>query len=204
MILIVDYGVGNIASLINMLDHIGYEARASLNAAEIRAASHVILPGIGAFDHAVAQLSERGLAEPVREAAGRGAQLLGVCLGMQLLGGASEEGSMAGLGLIDANVVRLPAESSDGGRLTVPHTGWAEVTAPRPSPIFPEPAEERFYFVHSYHMQCREPGAIAATVVRGGERVTVAVSRGNVHGVQFHPEKSHRYGMRLLERFAAL
>ena len=200
MITIVDYGVGNIASLVNMLDHIGVEAAASGDPAKILRAEKLILPGIGAFDHAMATLAERRLVEPLREAAlVRKTPLLGVCLGMQLLGHVSEEGQSGGLGLIEAEVVRLAPDPTAGYK--VPNIGWCDVERVRGSMLFPDATAERFYFVHSYHMVCRDPTDSAATIDFSGS-VTVAVSRGNVHGVQFHPEKSHRFGMRLLQRFA--
>jgi len=200
MITIVDYGVGNVASLQNMFDYLGVDAVTAGRPEQLASAEKLILPGVGAFDRAMSTLNERGLFEPLREAAGRGTPLLGVCLGMQLLATGSEEGEIAGLGLLDAVVERLAPDPEAG--LKVPNIGWAEVD-PRPgAPLFRDSAtRERFYFVHSYHLVCRDPADVAATIDYGGT-VTVAVSRGNVHGVQFHPEKSHRFGMRLLKTFA--
>lgn len=205
MIHIVDYGVGNIASLVNMFDHLGVDACATGNPAEIARASHLILPGIGAFDHAMRELDARTLIAPLHQAVAGGAHILGVCLGMQLLGRGSGEGSLPGLGLIKADVVRLPATGGDGERLAVPNVGWHTLEKPRSSALFDDPAhDERFYFVHSFRMTCDDPDDVTGTIMRGGEAVTVAVSRGNLHGVQFHPEKSHRYGMRVLQAFAEL
>ena len=198
--IIVDYGVGNIASQINMFDHVGVVAEATSNPERIRAADKLILPGVGAFDKAMRELDERGLIEPIRSAADRGARLMGVCLGMQLLARGSEEGQLPGLGLIEADVVRIP----DDRGVKVPHIGWAEVDLVGSSPIFAgAQSAERFYFVHSYHVVCDRPEDVAGTIDYGG-RICVAVSRGNIHGVQFHPEKSHRFGMRLLRTFADL
>jgi glutamine amidotransferase len=199
--LIVDYGVGNIASLINILEHIGVAAEATGDPGRIRSAERLILPGVGAFDKAMRTLNERGLIEPLREAATvRKIPMLGVCLGMQLLARSSEEGTLPGLGLIEADVVKIPSEAG----LKVPHMGWATVEPGSSRPLFPESARnERFYFVHSYYMQC-DRGEHEAATVDYGRRLCVAVSKGNVHGVQFHPEKSHRYGMRLLQTFADL
>lgn len=205
MIHIVDYGVGNIASLVNMFDHLGVDACATGDPAKIALASHLILPGIGAFDHAMNELDVRALVAPLHQAAADGAHVLGVCLGMQLLGRGSEEGKLPGLGLIKADVVRLPATGSGGERLAVPNVGWHMLDKPRGSALFEDPArDERFYFVHSFRMTCDDPADVAGTIIRGGETVTVAVSHGNLHGVQFHPEKSHRYGMRVLQAFAEL
>jgi glutamine amidotransferase len=200
MITIVDYGVGNVASLQNMLEYIGVRSAISGRPEEIGRAGKLILPGVGAFDHAMATLDARGLREPLRAAAARGAPLLGVCLGMQLLAGSSEEGKLPGLELIDGAAERLSPDPGAG--LKVPNIGWAEVDPVPGAPLFEAGAErERFYFVHSYHLVCRDPADVAATIDYGGA-ITVAVSRGNVHGVQFHPEKSHRFGMRLMKAFA--
>ena len=201
MITVVDYGVGNIASLINMLDHLGFRAMASGDPAEIEGAEKLILPGVGAFDKAMRTLAERKLIEPIRTAALQlKTPLLGVCLGMQLLANRSEEGVLPGLGLVDAEVLKIPHQDA----LKVPHIGWAEVAIVNPSPLFPAVTHrERFYFVHSYYIRPthREDEAAA---IEYGDRLCVAVSKGNIHGVQFHPEKSHRYGMRLLKSFAEL
>lgn len=197
--LIVDYDVGNIASLINIFDHIGIEARSSGDPDEIRSCDRLVLPGVGAFDKAIGKLQDRGLVEPILEAAlVRRVPMLGICLGMQLLARSSEEGVLPGLGLIDGDVVRIPTDTG----VKVPHMGWSMLRSSGASPLFAgRDEEERFYFVHSYHMRCADSADVAATVHYGTE-LCVAVSRGNVHGVQFHPEKSHRFGMRLLRTFA--
>jgi glutamine amidotransferase len=201
MLVVVDYGVGNIGALLNMYEHLGIDCVASGDPAVLRAADKLILPGVGAFDRAMATLRSAALVAPLEEAVlERRAPLLGVCLGMQLLGRRSEEGTEPGLGWIAADVQRIvpPAGSS----LKVPHVGWAEVTPAGTSGLFPAGAErERFYFVHSYHMVCEEVADVAGTVDYGTP-LCCAVSRGNIRGVQFHPEKSHRFGMRLLRDFA--
>ena len=201
MILIVDYDVGNIASLVNIFDHIGILAEPTGDPERIRSAQRLILPGVGAFDKAMRALEERHLIEPIREAAlTRKIPLLGVCLGMQLLARGSEEGSLLGLNLIDADVVRIPPAEN----VKVPHVGWAELDSTGNSPLFPRGLHgERFYFVHSYHMRCDNQKDVAATIHHGSD-LCAAVSRGNVHGAQFHPEKSHRFGMRLLKSFAEI
>jgi glutamine amidotransferase len=200
MIVVVDYGVGNIGAIVNMLDYLGVASVAGETPAAIGRATKLILPGVGAFDRAMSMLEERQLVGPLGEAVRRGTPVLGVCLGMQLLGRRSEEGTRPGLGWIAADTVRI--RPPEGSGLKVPHMGWSEVQPARPSPIFPESnTGERFYFVHSYHVVCDDPQDVAATVEYGG-RLCCAVSRGNVHGAQFHPEKSHRYGMRLLRDFA--
>jgi imidazole glycerol-phosphate synthase subunit HisH len=201
MLVVVDYGVGNIGALLNMYEHLGIDCLASGDPAVLRSAEKLILPGVGAFDRAMSTLRSAALVAPLEDSVlGRRVPLLGVCLGMQLLGRRSEEGVEPGLGWIAADVVRI--HPPQGSSLKVPHVGWANVAPTGHSPLFPPaPTAERFYFVHSYHMRCDEPRDVAATVAYG-EPLCCAVSRGNIHGVQFHPEKSHRFGMRVLQDFA--
>lgn len=201
MITIVDYGVGNIGALVNMFDYLGIEAEASGDARAIAGAESLVLPGIGAFDKAMRTLRERRLIEPLNEAAlGRRVPVLGVCLGMQLLARASEEGVERGLGWIDADVRRIVVPT--GSALKVPHIGWIETQRTRHSSLFADPLpEERFYFDHSYHVVCDRPADVSA-VIDYGAPLCCAVESGVIFGVQFHPEKSHRFGMRLLHAFA--
>jgi glutamine amidotransferase len=156
---------------------------------------------VGAFDRGIEVLQEAGLVSFIRSAVADGHQLLGICLGMQLLARGSEEGARQGLGLIEADVRRIrPAVSS----LRVPHMGWNIVRPARENSLLPVGEEEqRFYFVHSYHMICDRPSEVLATTEYGGDIVS-AVAQGQVWGVQFHPEKSHRFGKALLERFATM
>ena len=200
---IVDYGVGNIGALLNMFDYLGIEAEASADPQLLAAARKLVLPGVGAFDKAMSTLRARGLVAPLEEALReRCATVLGVCLGMQLLARGSEEGGEAGLGWIDADVRRITV--TPGSRLKVPHIGWMDVRAPRRSALFdPAGPVERFYFDHGYHVVCDRREDVAATFDYG-EELCCAVDCGQVLGVQFHPEKSHRFGMRLLKAFADL
>lgn len=203
MITVVDYGVGNIGALLNMFDYLGLDARASSEGSEIANAERLVLPGVGAFDKAMSTLRVRGLIEPLNEAVTqRGVPVLGVCLGMQLLARSSEEGVEPGLGWIAADVRRIvvPTDAS----LKVPHIGWAEIQKVRESFLFdPAISGARFYFDHSYHMVCDSYEDVTA-VFDYDQTLTCAVSHGNVHGVQFHPEKSHRFGMRLLGAFGGI
>ena len=199
--MIVDYGVGNIASLVNMFEHVGADTRLSGDPIQIERAHRVLLPGVGSFGHAMKVLRDRGLDVAIRAAAGHGAVVLGVCLGMQLLGRYSEEGDAEGLGLIAADVRRI-RPSNDG--VKIPNMGWREVVPTRESWLVRSDGEpERFYFAHSYHMICDDMNDVAATIDYDGQK-TVAVAHGNVFGAQFHPEKSHRFGMRLLADFVEL
>lgn len=201
MITVVDYGVGNIASLANMIEHVGAGARLSGDPETVARASHLLLPGVGSFAHAMTVLRSRELDTAIGAAVANGARLLGVCLGMQLLARHSEEGDAAGLGLIAADVRRI-TPSREG--VKVPNMGWREVAPTRDTWLVRGDAEvERFYFAHSYHMVCDDPADVAATIDHDGVKV-VAVAHGAVCGAQFHPEKSHRFGMRLLADFAGL
>lgn len=204
VIVVVDYGVGNLGSIVNMLHRIGSEAVVSNDAATVGKADRLILPGVGAFDPAMGRLRESGLVEHLyRRVVEECAPLLGICLGMQLLTERSEEGRLPGLGWIPAETVRFrfPEGVTD---LRIPHVGWNTVE-PRPgAPLFESaPPDRRYYFAHSYHVRCRDERHVLATT-RHGVEFHSAVRRDNIFGTQFHPEKSHRYGMDLLRAFAAL
>ena len=202
MISIVDYGVGNVRSIVNMLDFIGCEAILASNPLQILQASKIILPGVGSFDAAMLNINARSLNQPLRQAVLElGRPILGVCLGMQLLGSASEEGTEAGLGFIPAVTKRLIPTTSE---YKVPHMGWSEVHPHVTCPLFPDSvSHQRFYFAHSYHVVCSNPSDVVATA-QWGNPITAAIAFKNVYGVQFHPEKSHRYGAALLKHFVHL
>ena len=201
-ILIVDYGVGNIGALVNMFEYLGIEAEASGDPTTVAHAAKLVLPGIGAFDKAMRTLRERNLVAALNEAVrDRRVPVLGVCLGMQLLARRSDEGVERGLGWLAADVRRISAPA--GSALKIPHIGWMETRPTRPSILFDAPPpDERFYFDHSYRVVCDDRADVSAFIDYGGE-LCCAVEAGNVFGVQFHPEKSHRFGMRLLSAFAA-
>jgi glutamine amidotransferase len=201
MIIVIDYGVGNPGSVLNMLKKVGATAKLSSDPGEIRDSDRLILPGVGAFDEGLHALRERNLEDVLNEQVLEiGKPILGICLGMQMLTRGSEEGRERGLGWIDAETRRFRFDGRSAG-LRVPHMGWNWV---KPRAIdslfggFSNPP--RFYFVHSYHVVCEHPDDVLATCEYGGEFVC-AVRSGNVFGTQFHPEKSHRFGMRLLENF---
>jgi glutamine amidotransferase len=197
MIVVVDYDMGNVGSIVNMMKKAGHAAVLSAEPHVIRGADRLILPGVGSFDAGMANIRARGLVDVLNEKVAAGTPVLGICLGMQLLGDKSSEGDAAGLGWIPAESIKLSSES-----LRVPHMGWNEVATTRHWLFADEPADMRFYFVHSYHVVCKEPQHRIATTTYGIE-VTAAIANGNVIGVQFHPEKSHRFGMQLLKNFAS-
>lgn len=198
-VIVIDYGVGNIASLVNMFDSVGVIASPSGNPQEIAQAERIVLPGVGAFGHAMGILKSTGLDQAIRHAAQNGAHLLGICLGMQLLADYSEEGDVEGLGLIGGHVRRI-RPSNDA--VKVPNMGWREIVPLRQSWLFP-PSEgpARFYFAHSYHYVCDDENDVVAITDYDGPK-TVAVERERVAGAQFHPEKSHRFGQALLKSFS--
>jgi len=204
MILIVDYGMGNLGSIKNMLDRIGVESEISSRVADLERADKLILPGVGAFDRAMQNLDALGLVPALNRAVlDQGKPILGICLGMQLLSRSSEEGQAAGLGWIDAETVRFRFEGEDRP-LKIPHMGWNTVQATRPGSILDtDLPESRFYFVHSYHVRCRDEADVLG-VTRYGQPFHAAVMRGNILGTQFHPEKSHKFGIRLLRKFAEM
>ncbi len=202
-ITIVDYGVGNIGSIFNLLKKAEATPIVTSDPRQIEQACRLLLPGVGAFDSGMQKLHERGLVDVLGgKVIERRTPILGICLGMQLFARCSEEGSRPGLGWLDAEVVRFRFPEAAG--LRVPHMGWNAVSPVRDSVLAPRDATPaRFYFAHSFHMRCHDPGDVAA-VARYGDDVVAIVERGNVLGVQFHPEKSHRFGLELIRRFLAI
>jgi len=203
MITIVDYGMGNLGSVRNMLKKIGISSQISSEAEKIAEATKLILPGVGAFDNAMQNLGNLGLIPVLkRKVIEEKTPFLGICLGMQLLTKRSEEGSLSGLGWIDAETVRF--RFSGGENLKIPHMGWNTIAVRKESPLYDGLLEEpRFYFVHSYYVACNNPSDVLTTTDYGIDFCS-SLACGNVFGVQFHPEKSHKFGMRLLKNFAEL
>jgi imidazole glycerol-phosphate synthase subunit HisH len=201
-VVIVDYGSGNPASVLNMVRKVGGTATVSSDPAVIAGATKLILPGVGAFDHGVNRMHELGLFDPFKTKASTGIPVLGICVGAQLLGTGSEEGKLEGLGLVDVEMKKFVAPA--GSDLRVPHVGWNTVNIARPNALIPPSADEqRFYFTHSYHPVCANEADVLA-MADYGYRFAAAFGRGNVYGVQFHPEKSHRFGMALIRNFLGL
>jgi imidazole glycerol-phosphate synthase subunit HisH len=206
LIVVVDYGVGNLGSIMNMFRRIGVPAERSSETARIAAASKLVLPGVGAFDRGMESIQRRGLRGVLEDRVlGASVPVLGVCLGMQLMARVSEEGNEPGLGWIAGRVVRLqPAPDAIGRRPKVPFMGWNYVAVTKPHPLVQELGDDpRFYFVHSYHLTCDDAEDVLLHSYFGGSPFVAGVARGNCVGTQFHPEKSHRFGMALLRNFAA-
>ncbi len=204
MITVVDFQMGNLGSIANMIRKIGAEVTVTSKPAVLRHADKLILPGVGHFERGKASLEQHGLVpvldELVRQ---RKVPVLGICLGMQLMCRASEEADRPGLGWVDADVKRFDTVAFPDVR--VPHMGWNVAKPVRPSPLFDASSNEpqRFYFVHAYYVECHDPKDVLATTHHGNDFCS-AFAHENMWGVQFHPEKSHAFGMDLFRRFVAL
>ena len=199
---IIDVGLGNVRSVKRMIEHVGGSADLVDDPAALAGYERILLPGVGAFDHGMQLLDSGGWTRALNVARDRAVQpILGICLGMQLLCRGSEEGVRPGLGWIAADVCRLTADPER--RVKVPHIGWSVTTPTGGHPLLTGSEEKRFYFVHSYRAICDDQDDVIGTAVHG-EPFAAAVASGKVMGVQFHPEKSHRFGMALLSSFLAL
>ncbi len=199
MVAIIDYGMGNRASVQNALSFLGYESVVTQDPAMIAAASHLILPGVGAFGDGMKAIRERGLDKVMADEIAKGKPLLGICLGMQLLATKGEEGGLHdGLGFIPGTVKRLAA-----GELRMPHVGWNDVTPKAGESLFVGAEPNVFYFVHSFALAADDASDVIATCEYGSP-FAAGVRRGNVMGVQFHPEKSQASGLRVLKNFLSL
>lgn len=201
MIAIIDYGMGNLRSVQKGFEKVGHKAVVTDDPAQVAGAAKVVVPGVGAFEDAIAELRRRGLVEPVLAAIQSGKPFLGICLGLQLLFEVSHEnGRHEGLGVLKGEVVRfeLPPEYS------VPHMGWNQLAIRRRAPVLEGIADGTyFYFVHSYYVVPEDPGVIATETDYGGPFCSM-IWRENVYATQFHPEKSQADGLRLLKNFAEL
>jgi len=203
MIALVDYGLGNIQAFANIYRHLGIEALPARTADDLRAASKIILPGVGAFDWAMTRLQESGLRDALDEEVLEAKKpVLGICVGMQMMARSSEEGRLPGLGWIDATVVKFDAHLLKS-KTHLPHMGWNDAIPLRTDTIFSGLDAPRYYFLHSFFMKTdREENVLATSSY--GVTFTSAARSGNVYGTQFHPEKSHQWGVRLLKNFAEL
>lgn len=203
MIGIISYGVGNVRAFLNIYERFGLAAKLVKEPGDLTSVTHLVLPGVGSFDWAMERLNSTGLRPALDEAVcERRIPTLGVCVGMQILVESSEEGSARGLGWIDGACRKLRLDGVANIRL--PHMGWNRVALEHGEPLFEGFDEEaEFYFLHSFHVVPRET-EVAIGHTEYGERFVAAIRAGNVLGVQFHPEKSHAWGERLLVNFAGL
>lgn len=205
MIFIVDYGVGNVQAFLNLFKRIGVDARRASTSKELVGAQRLVLPGVGHFDHAMQRLNDSGLRPMLDELVlGARVPVLGICVGMQMLARGSDEGSIPGLAWVPGRV-RAFANEPKSAQLPMPHMGWNELE-PRPSSkLFSRGFENgtQFYFLHSYFFDAEDKNDVAATAHYGLDFDAV-VSRGHIHGVQCHPEKSHHWGAQLLKNFVEL
>lgn len=198
MVAIINYGAGNLRSVQKAFEYIGQEALITDNPKEILTASHVVLPGVGSFGSCMDSIRKSNLEDCIKEVINRGTPFLGICLGLQLLFEASDEDPDAtGLGILKGRCVKIP--SSDG--IKIPHIGWNSLTFPKESPLFSGIEDNAFvYFVHSYYMQ-PEDNSVVSAVCNYSADLPVALSRGNLHATQFHPEKSGSVGLKILKNF---
>ncbi len=204
MITVVDYGLGNIGAFLNMYKRMNIPAKAARSAGELADAERIVLPGVGAFDHAMELLDASGMRPLLDEKAlGQQVPVVGICVGMQILAESSEEGQGAGLGWVPGRVRHFRSMRTCEG-LPLPHMGWNDVEPFAEGALFRGLEQgARFYFLHSFYYECADPAHRAATATYGSP-FACAVRRDNIWGVQFHPEKSHHFGAMLLKNFAEL
>lgn len=204
MISIVDYGLGNVGAFLNMYKRMNVPAKAVRTPAELAEAERIVLPGVGAFDHAIDLLDASGMRPALEQkVTGDKVPVLGVCVGMQILSDSSDEGERRGLGWVPGTVRHFRAMPM-WDKLPLPHMGWNDVEPRKNEQLFAGLAKDaRFYFLHSFYYECAEPVDQAAMAIYGSP-FACAVHRDNVWGVQFHPEKSHHFGAMLLKNFADL
>jgi glutamine amidotransferase len=205
MVAILDYGLGNPFSIENMISRAGGTSVVTSDVEIIKSASQIILPGVGSFDEGMTNLQNFGMYQVLHErVVARKVPFLGICLGMQLLSKSSEEGKLPGLGWIDSQTVRFTGQTFTDKEFRIPHMGWTEVEETIDFDLISGlQGKPRFYFVHSYHVVCNDPADVVLEADYGIP-FTAAIHRDNIYGVQFHPEKSHKYGLQLIENFISL
>ena len=202
MIHIVDYGMGNLGSISNMIKHIGFQSKVISGVKEIGNAEKLILPGVGSFDNGMANIRKLGIKTILdKMALEEKIPILGICLGMQLMTKKSEEGTAVGLGWIDAATIKF---DHNGKKIKVPHMGWNNVNIKSTNPLVKNMySERRFYFVHSYYVKCNDSRNVIGKTEYGVDFASI-ICKENIFGCQFHPEKSHRFGMKIFQNFAEL
>lgn len=204
MISIVDYGVGNIQAIANIYKRLNIPVRIARTAEELAGAERVILPGVGSFDWAMARLKNSGMRAALDDVVlAKGRPVLGICVGMQMIAKRSDEGSLEGLGWIDAEVKKFD-RGAPSQRAYLPHMGWNDVEPRCRECLFKDiGATGRFYFLHSYYFAPKDQNMVLGVTDYGGPFAS-CVHAGNIYGVQFHPEKSHQWGIQLLKNFAEM
>ena len=202
MIAIIDYGLGNVLAFLNVFKRQNVSATVAKTASDVRKATKLILPGVGSFDQAMRQLDDSGMRPVIEECVlQQRVPILGVCVGMQMLGNSSEEGQLCGLGWIPGTVKKFDLRRMPPGA-NLPHMGWNDVTPSSSQSLFAGMERDaRFYFLHSHYFEAQDPCDVLATT-NCGIQFSSAVQRDHIHGVQFHPEKSHHFGSQLLTNFA--
>lgn len=204
MITIIDYGVGNINAFVNVYKRVNVAVKIAKSASDLEDAEKLILPGVGHFDHAMSELIKSGMRNKLDELVlVKKIPVIGICVGMQMMGSFSEEGTMQGLNWIDATIKKFD-ETKIQQTTRLPHMGWNDVTPVKSNALFNGFEQDAlFYFLHSYYFECNNPSDVLATSVYG-DIFTSAAHHENKYGIQFHPEKSHSSGERLLHNFAKL
>jgi imidazole glycerol-phosphate synthase subunit HisH len=202
MITIINYGMGNLGSVLNMFKRIGVQSKISTDIKEIEQAEKLLLPGVGAFDAAMELINNSGLLPVLNyKATEEKTPVLGICLGMQLLTNGSDEGTLSGLKWVDAFTKKF--EFADNS-MKVPHMGWNFIQPTNKSPLMHElNKDSKFYFVHSYYVECKDEKDVLAATQYGSSFHSI-IQHDNIYGAQFHPEKSHKYGMQLLANFSKI
>ena len=204
MIKIIDYGLGNIRAFANVYDRLNIPISVARTADDLKDAKKIILPGVGAFDHAMSELNKSGMRETLEiMALDRRLPILGICVGMQIMAHTSDEGTLPGLGWIDGTVKKFDTFLLNS-KIQLPHMGWNTIHPNIGNPLLTNfNNESRFYFLHSYYFQCNNSNDTISTTEYGIE-YSSAINNMNIYGVQFHPEKSHQWGIQLLKNFAEL
>jgi glutamine amidotransferase len=207
-LIVVDYGLGNILSVVRAFEHLGCEVHQTTNPLELKLAGHIVLPGVGAFSTAATRLERLGFKEALLEAGSAGKSILGICLGMQLLFTTGYEHTQTpGIGLLEGEVVKMEVPRPEGeGSMTLPEVGWRKVVEPSiyeppHCSIFSKTTGCYFYFVHSYEAKPLDSTVITGSYIRGQRLVVASVEKNNIFGVQYHPEKSGQSGLDFLRKF---
>lgn len=202
MITIIDYGLGNVLAFVNVYTRLNIPVAVAKTAADLAGATRLILPGVGSFDHAMERLNQSGMRDALETlVVQQRMPVMGICVGMQMLAKASDEGRLPGLGWIDGQVRKFDLATMPAGS-NLPHMGWNDVNPTADGGLFKGLEKDaRFYFLHSYYFECAQEANVLA-VTDYGPDFSCAVRRDNVYGVQFHPEKSHHFGSQLLRNFA--